>query len=869
VTDVFRWLGRLWNVVRSGRLQRELDRELSFHLLERREELQASGMSRPEAERIARLQLGNYTLQKERTRDMDIQQWLESAFRNLRLAGRALAKSPAFTATVVLTLALGIGANSAVFSALYAVVLRPFPFPNPDRLVTLAQVNPRLKSPFIAPVRLRDWDRLNTTFQAIGGSYVQDSSELSGELPERLTHAFVSSRFLEAWGSAPALGRNFSRAEEHSGGPAVVLISDRFWRRRFNANPGVIGKQLRFAGWSPTIVGVMPASFLVPQRDVDVWSPSADDAGFAQNRTLTWYNGIGRLKPGVTIAQAQANLAAVQAELGRQYPKTDATLAAAVSSYKESATGGTRGSLWILFGSVTLLLLIACTNVAALLLSRSAARQQEISVRFSLGASRASVAAHLLSEVFLLAISGATLGLLLAGAAAQVFRSLARDLPRVDEITLDWRIALYSLGCSLVVTVLCGILPAMRGTRNRLANSVRGSRTTVSGRNRVQLALVGVQVALAVTLLAGAALLIRSFDELSRVSPGFAPENILTLQISSSWGETADLNASRQRVARVLESILAVPGVDMAAVTGMLPGIPSDFQVELKTQEGRAETEPKIITQTRVVSPGYFATMRIPLLSGELCREGTHQNTSMVNRAFANAYFAGSSPIGHHLVQPGNLYVPDTEVRGIVGDAREYGLDREPAPTIYWCAQSLQPGTHFLARTHGDPAAMAETLRRTLRTVEPSRSVFDLRPLADQISDAYAENRLRTILLAFFAVAAILLASIGLYGTISYVVQMRRREIGVRLALGAMRAQIAGTFVSQGLLVSGVGCLAGLVVALISTRLLQGMLYGVSATDPTTFAAVAVLALAVALLASLIPAVRAARLEPMQVLRED
>jgi putative ABC transport system permease protein len=385
----------------------------------------------------------------------------------------------------------------------------------------------------------------------------------------------------------------------------------------------------------------------------------------------------------------------------------------------------------------------------------------------------------------------------------------------------------------------------------------------------MQFTLVGVQVALAVMLLAGAALLIRSFEALGRVSPGFNPEHILTFQVSSSWGETNDFKASQRRIERNLDSLRAIPGIEAAAVAYSLPGVPAEFQVELKTEEGRAETEPKILAQGRTVSPSYFGTLAIPLFAGEMCRLEASVNTMMVNRAFANAYFAGSSPIGRHLSQPGNIYIPTSEVRGIVGNARELGMDREPVPTVYWCLSPGQPGTHFLARTSGEPVAMAETIRRTVHEIEPRRSVYDMKPLTEQISGAYAENRLRTILLAFFASAAILLACIGLYGTLGYIVNVRRREVGLRLALGAMRGQIVGRFVSKGLLVSALGCAAGLGLALLFTRLLTGMLYGVSATDPLTLGSVVLLVLAVSILASLLPAVRAARLEPMQVLRDE
>ncbi|HKA01153.1 MAG TPA: ABC transporter permease, partial [Candidatus Solibacter sp.] len=406
------WADRIRNALRPGRVAREIDRELAFHLTERIEELQAQGLSEMDAVRAAQRQIGNRTYQAERTRDMDINQRVEAMLRNFRHAARSLRKAPAFTATVIATLALGIGANSAVFSAIWAVVLRPLPFPHPERLVTVDQVNPKAKQPFVAPVRLADWDRLNTTFQSITGYYMQDDSELSGELPERLKRAFVAPRFLETWGIAPAIGRDFLPAE-HSPAQPTVLISDGLWRRRFNADQNVLGKKLRFAGFSSEIIGVMPASFTM-LRGIDLYSPSPVNTSFAQARTLTWFRCVGRLKPGVSIEQGGANLAAVQAALGREFPKPDAEIGTAVAPLHEATLGGARQSLWVLFGSVSLLLLIACTNVAALLLSRGAARQQEIAVRFSLGASRGSVAAHLLTEVLLLAMGGAAVGLLLA-----------------------------------------------------------------------------------------------------------------------------------------------------------------------------------------------------------------------------------------------------------------------------------------------------------------------------------------------------------------------------------------------------------------------------------------------------------------------
>ncbi len=863
------WHWKLRNLIRQNRLQSDLERELAFHIAERADDLRAAGVNPSDARLQAQRRFGNYSSQVERTRDMDIHGGIEAMVRNVRHSVRALCKAPGFTAAVIATLALGIGANSAVFSAVDAVLLRPLPFPHSEQLVTLGQTTHGDALSFVAPVRLHDWDRLNTTFQAISGYYSQDDSELSGSLPEKVRHAFVAPRFLEVWGVAPALGRDFSLEEEHFGGPSSVIISDRYWRRRFNSDPGVIGKMLRLGRSSVPITGVMPASFAFPERDVDLWSPSPNDAPFAQDRILTWYNGIGRMKPGVTPARALANLATVQADLGRQFPNPDSKLNVALKPLKEATVGGVRESLWILFGSVSLLLLIACTNVAALLLSRAAGRRQEIAIRFSLGASRASVAAQLLTEALILSLAGAALGLAVAAMASAIFRALAKDLPRIEEIGLDWRIVFYTLLCSVAAALVCGLLPALRSARRDLAGSLaQAGRAQVGGRNPIQFLLVGVQVALAVTLLAGAGLLLRSFQELGRVSPGFDASHVLTFRISTSWAETGGA-APQQRLYRLLEAVRAVPGVEAASTSMALPGVPADYPIEVRALEGRAESEPKMLAQSRPVSAGYFAAMRIPLIAGEGCRDHSAIPEAIVNRSFADAYFNGAAALGRHIDQPSNAYISSSVIRGIAGDAREAGLDHEPVPTVYWCYSAMQPGTYFLARTHAAPASMVETIRRKIHEIEPQRSVYALTPLDAHISDAYAETRLRTILLTFFAATAIALACVGLYGTLSYLVSMRQREVGLRLALGALRTQIVGQFLAQGLRVSVAGCIAGIALAAAFTRLLAGMLFGVSAWDAATLTAVVILVLAVSVIASLLPAIRAARLEPMQVLRDE
>lgn len=799
---------------------------------------------------------------------------LDRSIANLTFAFRLLRKSPAISTAIVLTLALGIGANSAVFSAINAILLRPLPFPNADRLMLLQQSDRKAQNPgsFVAPVRLEDWNRLNTTFAAISGWYASDVSELSGSLPEKVTEALVAPRFLQIWGISPAFGRDFTPEEEHFGGPGAVLIGDRYWHRRFHADPDVIGKRLHLEANSFTVIGVLPPSFLFPDHEVDIWTPSPMDAPYAQDRASTWFNVIGRLKSGITITQARADLAHVQSNLGRQFPKTDANLVVSVQTLKENTIGGVRRSLLVLFGSVSLLLLIACTNIAALLLARTTGREREISVRFSLGASRASVIAQLLTECLVLATIGSALGLFVAAAGANALRVFAASLPRVEEITLDWRIVVYTLICTVAATFICGLFPAIRGTRRSIAGDLAHSgRSQVSTRNPLQWLLVGLQVAFAVTLLCGAGLLLRSFQELGRVSPGFESAHILTLRISGNWGETVDMKKLSQRIDRTLDELRTVPGVQAAAAAGELPGIPSDSRTEFKITEGRAATQAKIIADSRFVSNGYFATMKIPMLQGQSCRPSANYfGAVVVNRSFANAYLNASPAIGHHLELVSSQFLPGpVEIRGIAGDAREQGLNREPGPTVYWCVSAPDPTPYFLVRAQGDPVAIRATLRRAIHRLEPARSVYGVSPLNAHLSDTFAESRLRTSLLTLFALAAISLVCVGLYGTLSCFVTVRRREVALRLALGALRAQVATQFLFKGIAVAMTGCLAGLFLAACLARGLSGMLYGVSPLDVETFSLVALLILGVAALASLIPAIRASQVEPMDALRDE
>jgi putative ABC transport system permease protein len=860
------------DLFRKRALDTKFDSEVRFHIEELIDANIAAGMPPEEARRGALLEFGGREQVKEELRDVHRLPVLETAAAHFKSAFRFIRKSPSFSLTVILTLALGIGANSAVFSAIDAILLRPLPFPNGDQLMKLTQHYPQGGNPVtaVAPVRLEDWSRLNSTFQALNGYYTEDVSESTGALPEKVTRAWVYPHFFEVWRVPPAFGREFNSAEESLHGPTAVIISDRFWRRRFAADRNVIGKALRLDGELFPVIGVMPPSFRFPNRDVDLWSPVPTGLAYAQNRKLTWFTVVGRLKPAVSVNQARADLAAVQGQLGHQFPETDAGITVGIQPLKETTVGESGRSLWLLFASVSLLLLIACTNIVTLLLSRSEQRQHEISVRFSLGAPRSTLIAQLLTETFLLALMGSALGLFLAAASADIFRSFAGDLPRVEEIRLDARIVLYTLACSLVVTFLCGLIPAFRSTRRSLSSTLANhTRSQVSGRNPLQWSLVGVQVALAVALLTGAGLLLRSFQQLGHVNTGFDSSHILTFQLSMNYGETGDFKKLIQFTDRILEALRTTPGAEEVATSVGVPGNPFRYETELKLLEGRAETEPKLIAQNRFVSASYFSTLRIPLLAGESCR--THESTIhiVVNRSFAETYFSGSSPLGHHLKAENLGYSGPAEIVGIAADVREAGLDRAPTPTVYWCTTNVEPGSYFLVRTRNAPMTMAETMRRRIQQIEPTRSVFDLAPLEQHFSDALAENRLRTILLSFFAATAIALASVGLYGTLSYSVNVRQREVGLRLALGALRGQILKQFLLQGLTITFLGCIAGAALAGSLSRLIAGMLYGVSPSDVTTLSGAAAVALTVAAAASFLPAVRAARVEPMQVLREE
>jgi putative ABC transport system permease protein len=877
------WLRRLSNTFRTGRVRGDIDRELAFHIAERVEQLRAEGLTAEEATRRARIQFGNPAVQIERTRDVDVSGAADAFLGNLRYAFRALRRTPGFTFTVVLTLALGIGANSAVFSAIDGILLRPLPYADADRLVRINEVDARGVERFAAMSRLLDWNRLNTAFEGITGYTVQDGSDTTQDPPQRTQFSAVGPGFFELLGVSPALGRTFTAEDHRVGGPTAILLSDRFWRNSYNATPQVVGTTIRIRDVSGElsfpIVGVMRASFLFLDRGVGAWSPMKTDAPWMSGRLpyLSFVNAVGRLKPGVTLEQARSDLARVQAQLGAQYPNTDRDLEVRVTPLKASVIGNADRSLWLLFAAVTVLLLIACTNIVALLLARGAQREQEVAVRYALGGGRVAVAMQLLTEAIVLAVAGAAAGLIVAAGAAAGLRWLAPDLPRLDEAGLDARTLVYTATAAIIAALACGLVPAIRSSR-RDGTLARSSGTRVSSRHGLQWLLVGTQVALSVTLLAGAGLLLRSFDALSRVDPGFDDSHVLAFRVYADYGREAPPQVAR-RIDRTLDALEAMPGIETIATAFALPGVPAQTEETFSLVERRTDADATLVAQLRGVSPGYFRTLGIPTVSGDTCGRvdpaaaAAPTGEVMVNRRFVEHYLAGRPAVGLHLARgsqaAGRVQAAYTGVIvGVVGDARELGIDRDPVPTVYQCMNS-NPMPWYLARTTGEPAVLAAAVRLKVRDLEPLRAVYDLAPMRERIGDAYAQNRMRTVLLSLFAATALSLTCLGVYGTLSYVVRLRRREIGLRLALGAARSGILRQFIAQGLRVAIAACACGLGLSLLFTRLLSGMLYGVTASDPTTLSGVVAVVLATSVLAALIPAARAALLQPMRILRDE
>jgi putative ABC transport system permease protein len=792
-----------------------------------------------------------------------------------RIAFRALLRRPVYSLTAVLMLVLGISATTTLFSAVDTILLRPLPYPNADRLVSILESSPskNKKESLIAPGRLEDWNRLNQTFEAIAGNYAENVTDTSVGEPERLAGRRVSPRFFAVYGAAPLIGRTFTQEEDLTGGPAAAVISYGLWTRRYGRSPLVLGQRLVLAGRSVPIVGVMPKTFAAPS--IDLWIPAQIPPFLMRLREARFFSGIGRMKPGVTIQQAQADLARVQTQLGEQYPQTDKGWSAITSDLREQRVGDYRRTLLLVFGAVALLLLIALANISGLTLAQLHQREREMAIRSSVGASRGQVIGTVMREVLLIATIGAGCGAAVSALLIGVMSRVFADLPRMTELTFDWRALSFAVVCSLAASVVFGAIPAFQSTRSDLAPLLAESSRSVSGgRRTLQGGLVVAQLAFTVLLLASAGLLLRSYYNLSHVDSGFDAGNAITFHVGAGWDE------NRPRIGRMQVSILSelerFPGVEAAGMTNFLPatGATLNYQIVLEGLAEPQETGTYTVGE-RTVTSGYLQALRIPLLAGSWCPavqpvdDSQVPGKAMVNRRFIDLYGKGQSIVGRHFrfAQNPATSPPDESV-GVVGDVREDGLAAPAAPYVYSCqAAGGWPDPEYVVRTSGDSRALVQQVRQMVHRIEPSRAVFGMKPLESVVDEALEQPRLNTRFVALFAGAAMLLASVGLYSLISLIVTARTREIGVRIALGANRTQIMRLIFTGAARLLGAGIVVGLALTFVAERFLKSALFGVSALDAWTIAAAIAALAAVSLLAVFIPARRAASIDPLDAMR--
>jgi putative ABC transport system permease protein len=808
---------------------------------------------------------------------------MSTLWQDLRYGFRMLLKKPGFTVVAVLALALGIGANTAIFSVIYTVLLSPLPYQNPSRLVWIWETNPTsdIKTEPASLPNFNDWRTQSQSFEGMA-AFAKSALTLTSERePERIRAAIVSANFLSVLGVEPVLGRNFIAEENEPGKNRVVILSYSLWQRRFGASAGILNQTIMLSGNPYTIVGVLPPSFKIPSTDepmaTELFVPLAFD--FQQSQRRADYLGVvARLKPGVEPAQAQAELTTVAARLEQQYPDTNAGWTARLLPLHERMIGDVRAALWLLMGVVAFLLLIACANVANLLLARSAARQQEIAIRRALGADRMRLIRQFLTESVMLSLVGGILGSVLAMWGVEVLVALSPgNIPRLDEVRLNWQVLAFTLGVSMLTGIVFGLVPALHATDPNLTETLKeGGRSSTGGirGNRLRSSLVISEIAIALVLLIGAGLIIKSFIRLQEVDPGFHPERIMTADLAlprARYKEDAQVIAFYNQF---LGRVASQPGVESVAAITALPlgggGDVAGFAIE-----GRPDPPPNQVVDAeyRVITPAYFATMGIPLIHGEGFTERHTADASrvmIINETMARRYFSGEEPIGKRI----NLGDPQSDpwrtIIGIVKDVRHEGLDTAPYPQMYSpFAQFPRNAMTLVARSSGEPLSLTPNIRSELAAIDRDQPLTNVRTMEQVMSHSIARQRFNMTLIAIFSIVGLVLASVGIYGVMSYSVTQRTHEIGIRMALGAQRSDILKLVVGQGMLLALIGVGVGLAIALALTRVMASLLFGVSATDPLTFGIVAVLLGAVAMLACFIPARRAMRVDPMVALRYE
>jgi putative ABC transport system permease protein len=798
---------------------------------------------------------------------------------DLQHAARGLRRNPGFTAAAVVTLALGIAATTTLFSVVHGVLLRSLPFPEPDRLVRLHETDragDELNS--VAPPNFASLRQLNRVFTDIA-LYSGRLETLTGTgEPQELDGVEVSAGFFELLGVSPILGRTFGVNENQPGQDAVAVLSHGAWQRLFGADPAVLGRSIVLHGRPREVVGVMPSGFDFPDGH-EVWVPiefterfSTDHAG---NRRSRYHNGLARLRPGVTPEQANAELTTIAERLEAEFPEGNTDVRFAVTPLLESVVGGMRLPLVVSFAAVCLVLLIACANVAGLLLARAASRRGELALRAALGASPGRLVRELVSESLLLATVAGALGCFSAWWAVEALVTVQpAGLPRVEDIRLDAPVLAFAVGLTLLTGLLAGLVPAVRATRGALSGAMReGGRGDVNARgaNRVRGWLVMGEIALAVVLLVGAGLLLRSLLALASVETGFRSEQVLTFRVAPPAAFYDSEDAVRGYYDRLFERISSLPGVASAAAVSRLPigQTVFEYRIELEGMEPPPVGEDRAI-RTRFVTPAYFEAMGIPVRRGRGFSEhdrGAYP-VAIVNEAAARRYYPGQDPLGRRIQATANTRVGG-EIVGIVGNARQ-AVHEEPQPEMY--VPHAQFASRFMTvvvRTAGDPLAIAGPIRRELQALDADVPIPAFRTLDEVVSNSVARPRFLATIVGAFAGMALIIAATGVFGLLSFAVARQTREIGIRMALGARQHEVLGAVLRHGLLLSGAGLALGIGAALILTRLLQTLLYGVSPADPATLVLVGVVLGATALLASYLPARRAARVDPIVALRNE
>ncbi len=802
---------------------------------------------------------------------------MDSLAKDMRFAFRLLAKSPGFTLLALAALSLGIGANTAIFSVVDAVLLRPLPFAEPDRLVAVWEQSPRTHKPNVVnPQNFRDWEIRNRSFENMA-AYIDTTMNLTGSAnPEEVYGAYVTRQFFPILRVQPILGRNFTPDEDNRSRDTAVILSHELWQRRFGSDPNILGHKIIVQSQTATVVGVMPPNFRFPEMKAELWALYSPDPHAA--RKGRFLSVIARLKQGITLEQAQSDMTGIGNQLAREY-SFDAQWGATTIPASEQFAGRLRTPLLVLLGAVALVLLIACANVANLMLMRSSARRREIAVRASLGATRWRLARQMLVESGLLGAAAGALGLVIAlWAKRALLAMLPPDMARltVNPVAIDGRVLAFTMALSLATGLLFGLLPALRSSRLDLSDALkeggRGNQGSLR-RNRLRAALVATEMALASMLLIGAGLLIKSLIRLEHVPAGFQPDRILTMRVNLTGMRGAKPEQQAAAWSELLRHVEQVPGVKAVGSIAFLPL----SQIQPATgfwQDGRAVpkagSEP--VTWVSVVTPGYWSTMGIPVVKGRVLdatdRSGSPQVT-VINQTLARDFFPNTDPIGQKLFVQWGRKTPYTIV-GVVGDVRASGLDKNPMPAVYFAdAQEPGGGGSIVIRTAMQPMALARTVETQIHTYYKDQPVADIQPMQQLLTEAVARPRFQSVLLAVFAGVALLLAAIGIFGVMSYSVAQRTGEIGVRVALGAQRRQILAQVVGQGAWLAMIGAAAGLAGAFALTRSMRSLLFEVSAVDPAMFVGVPLLLGAVALAASYLPARRAAGVDPLVALRHE